>query len=334
MDNEKTWSMCAGNRMEKDKIINANDVVVFAPYYNAQKYIGKMIDSVLKQSFTEFQLLLWNDGSTDNTNDIIAHYDDERIVVKENPANCGVAYTRNHCFMECSSKYIAFMDTDDVMPEYRLKKQFEFMEKHPEMDVSFGYYRLINSEGEFVSNDVGKNYSDYEVVGELLFENIIPMGSAMIRRQSFVEKGLKFDEELPSLSDYDFWMRSLVKGIKFAAIPEVLQYYRIVETGISRVNSVGDKLIKRNETFDRIRITFLNQYADKISSKKKREICEYLRNKNGLNLWNRLSLLHTIKIMLKSRLAIENSVFRDNLIRIDKELKADIKLILKGKYYV
>src|ERR1700761_3392427 len=106
-------------------------ITVLMPAYNAEKYIGEAITSVLQQTYTDFELLIVNDGSTDSTASIINNFIDERIVVINQP-NMGVAAALNTGLEYARGKYIARFDADDVCYSYRLEKQIRFLQDNPE----------------------------------------------------------------------------------------------------------------------------------------------------------------------------------------------------------
>ena len=110
-------------------------VSVILPAYNAQDTIAESIDSILNQSFRDFELIVINDGSTDATEKVIAQYDDSRIRYFANPGNQGLIYTLNRGLELSQGKYIARMDADDISLPARFEKQVRILEEHPEIIV-------------------------------------------------------------------------------------------------------------------------------------------------------------------------------------------------------
>lgn len=124
-----------------------NDLVsIIMPSYNTEKYITYSINSVLSQTYTNFELLIIDDCSTDATIDVINNYSDPRIRLLHNPYNSGAAVSRNFGLREAKGKWIAFLDSDDIWSSDKLEKQISFMEKN---DYHFSYtnYEEITSEG-------------------------------------------------------------------------------------------------------------------------------------------------------------------------------------------
>ena len=102
-------------------------ITVFMPVYNSERYLKEAIDSILNQSYKNFELLIINDGSTDSSIDIIKSYNDSRIKLINNDCNKGLPYTRNLGLKLAKGDYIAIMDSDDISYIHRLKKQIEFL---------------------------------------------------------------------------------------------------------------------------------------------------------------------------------------------------------------
>ena len=103
-------------------------LIVFIPCYNADKYISETIDSLIKQTFKDFKILVIDDGSTDRSRDIVKQYamQDHRILLVENEINRGIVYTRNRGLKLCDGEYIALMDADDIAPLYRLDEEVRY----------------------------------------------------------------------------------------------------------------------------------------------------------------------------------------------------------------
>ena len=112
---------------------NTVDITVFIALYNAQKYIEQTINSVLNQTFTNFEILIINDASTDDSIKIVEKFKDNRIRLLHNKTNKGICLTRQRGIEEAKGKYIAIIDSDDLAMPSRLEKQFLFLEKNPEI---------------------------------------------------------------------------------------------------------------------------------------------------------------------------------------------------------
>ena len=127
-------------------IMQMPKVTVLMPAYNAANYIGEAIDSVLQQSFDDFELLIINDGSTDNTTQVIRSYNDTRIILIDHHVNHGIAAALNTGLSKAGGKYIARFDADDICSPERLQEQVSFLDNHPD-------YVLTGSDAEYISEN-------------------------------------------------------------------------------------------------------------------------------------------------------------------------------------
>lgn len=259
------------------------ELAVFIPVYNAEKYLRQTIDSILSQTFSEFILVLVDDGSTDNSYRIMQEYSslDDRVISVQNDRNMGASFTRNRVLELCNARYIAFMDADDLMPDYRLAKQIAYLKSNPNCDIVFGNYQLIDQNDISIGNLGAREWTTDKVKGEILFENMIPLATVMFRRSFWENNNIKFDEtNRVGLEDYELWIECLQKGAQFVGLKDILQLYRVVETGLSVSNSQGEKQKERDEWFDRIRDDFLQNNGILLSDRQKNVLFTYVRKGN------------------------------------------------------
>jgi glycosyltransferase involved in cell wall biosynthesis len=194
-------------------------VTVLMPAYNAGKYIAEAIKSVLQQTFTDFQLLIINDGSTDDTEEVIRSFEDERIVLI-NQSHKGIAPALNKGLSKADSIYIARFDADDICFPQRLQKQVSFLDDHPD-------YITIGCEAEYISED-GEHLFDFKSVGhthEEIIQKIYSYcpfihSSVMYRKDAVILAG-GYCEHAHNFEDYFLWIQLLSKG-KFYNLPEQL----------------------------------------------------------------------------------------------------------------
>ena len=123
-------------------------VSVVMPLYNAEKYVGEAVESVLSQSYTNFELIIVNDASTDKSVAQVKRIVDRRIVIIENEKNLGIVASRNRGLALAKGKYIAVLDSDDIALPNRLEKQEAFLEANPEYGICGSYYHVINGNGK------------------------------------------------------------------------------------------------------------------------------------------------------------------------------------------
>lgn len=221
-------------------------VSVLMPAYNAEKYIGDAIKSILNQTFTDFELIIINDGSTDNTKQIIKQFDDERIKYFENDENRGVIFTLNRGLKEIESEFIIRMDADDISLPNRFAEQIKFMDNNPQIGLSGTAIEIFNEDTSRI------NYfpsNPEELKTELIFNNLICHPSIIIRSRIFKEHPILFEKKYLHAEDYAMWI-ILSKWVKFSNLNKVLLKYRDSESNITKI---ADKQItERKQVFAEI----------------------------------------------------------------------------------
>lgn len=205
---------------------------VLVPVYNTQEtYLREAIESILNQSYTDFDLIIVNDGSTNNAEEVILSYNDDRIKYFLNGTNLGLPKTRNKLLELADCELIAFMDSDDVSNPDRFAKQVDFFDKNQHVGVLGSWFQIFPNRGvaDYPADDA-------TIKKQLLFEcSAIGNSTAMIRGSLVKEHNLKYDESYKSAEDYAFWL-SLVDKTTFANIPEVLVNYRWHTENISKTD--------------------------------------------------------------------------------------------------
>ncbi len=199
------------------------------PVYNAEKYLSQAIDSVLNQTFTDFELVLINDGSTDSSKDIIFSYKDTRIRYIENEENIGIVNTLNKGVKYCTGKYIVRMDADDICNPNRFEKQFAFMEKHPKVGICGSWITLIDQDNNVTGNNLSQVKLEFVKI-HLLFS--VPLNHPSVIAKSDLLKQNSY-EHVIAAEDYDLWSR-LEDKTELANIPEYLLQYRWHQTNVSK----------------------------------------------------------------------------------------------------
>lgn len=206
------------------------------PAYNAEKYIREAISSVLNQTFKNLELIVVNDGSTDDTKACILSFADARVVYKENDINRGLAYTRNRLIKEATGDYYAWLDADDVFHPEIVEKQVAVLSSQQTSDVVTAWARIIDGTGKAT----GQYFKSYATPAQLpvvfLFVNYIVQSSVMARKAIFEE--FSFKEDFPVILDYEIWTR-IADKYSITILKEVLVDYRIHSTNMSIVDSVA-----------------------------------------------------------------------------------------------
>lgn len=203
------------------------------PAYNAEKYIAEAIKSVLDQTFTDFELLVINDGSTDKTEEIILSFEDKRIRYIKNETNLKLITTLNKGIDLARGKYIARIDADDICLPNRFEKQINFLGKHSDYALCGSWAYLIDSKGKKTGRI---KYIDENKLLKisLLFSCPIVHPSTMLRTD--ILQQFKYNPKALHTEDFELWLRIVNAGLKIANIPDFLIKYRWHSTNISVEN--------------------------------------------------------------------------------------------------
>lgn len=198
-------------------------VSILMPVYKTAPYLKEALDSILSQTFTDFELIVLNDCSPDNSDEILDTYDDPRFVRYKGEKNVGLSNVLNVGMDMAKGKYIARMDSDDISLPNRLEVQVKYMEEHPDIDLCSCAMKMFGAKDDTWVRD-----SDPEKVKvTALFFSPILHASSIWRKKSFDKHGLRFRQEMVPAEDYDMWTRALVSGLVLTNIPECLYLYRI-----------------------------------------------------------------------------------------------------------
>lgn len=184
-----------------------NDKIsVVIPSYNREKLIEKSVKSVLKQTYKNIEVIVVDDGSTDNTEEVLKKINDNRLIYIKLPENHGACYARNKGILKSTGRYIAFQDSDDVFCTDKLEKQLNnIIEKNSDLD--FCKIRINDEDNIFeIPNDKQDNELDLDIITDFLCKGNFVSTQAIIAKREIFENIL-FDESLPRLQDYDLILR-------------------------------------------------------------------------------------------------------------------------------
>ncbi|MET4083357.1 glycosyltransferase involved in cell wall biosynthesis [Pedobacter sp. UYP30] len=195
---------------------------VLLPTYNCAKYILETVKSVLNQFYSNYELLIIDDGSTDNTEEILKAIGDERIVYLKNPTNFGIVKTLNIGIKLAKGKYIARMDADDVMLGNRLQEQIDFLESNPDYGMVGSWYQIMDVDGK-IRNTLKTTSNHEDIKLGLLFGNQFAHPTVTMRTD--LVRKLKYKQEFLYTEDYDLWCR-IAEVSKVANLPRIHLSYR------------------------------------------------------------------------------------------------------------
>lgn len=217
------------------------------PVYNAAPYLRKAIDSILHQTFTDFELILINDCSKDESESIIQSYTDKRIRYVKLTQNKGVVGASNEGIALAKAPYTCVMHSDDIAQPERLQKQKAWLDVRPATAAVATFITFINESDEVTGFwDVDRNaVSAKSIRNMMLWENCIAHPTVMLRTPIYKRYGYRLSQQ--AQEDYDLWMRMLADGLVIEKIPEALLHYRRHQTSIT-----GTILRKANPFFKKM----------------------------------------------------------------------------------
>lgn len=222
-------------------------VSVVMPAYNCNSSLEEAIDSVLAQTFDDFEFLIIDDGSTNDTVERILKYTDPRICLLRNKHD--FIHSLNTGLNRARGKYIARMDSDDIMVPERLAVQFQIMEEHPDIAVCASWLRLFGQSEKEISSYAG--YIPIPLV-LMLKGNLFAHPTTMLRKD-FLEKNALHYEDYPYAEDYKLWSRVAQCGGRFWVEPAFLLNYRISTEQVSNKKSQEQRettFLIKNEILD------------------------------------------------------------------------------------
>jgi len=208
-------------------------VSVIIPAFNVDKYISKTLDSVINQTYSNLEIIVVNDGSSDKTEEIIQLYSkkDTRIIyIYQN--NKGVSAARNRGIKEAKGEYICFFDSDDIMLPSKIEKQYQFLENNIEFDIIYSnlYHFIDNTKKVFILSILKS--SDYLYKNLLQYGNFINPNTVFFRKKIYEKYG-GFDESIRSSEDWEYWLRLSYNKVLFVLMPDFLTLYRIRKNSLS-----------------------------------------------------------------------------------------------------
>lgn len=215
-------------------------ISVILPTYNGTNYIVEAVESVLAQTFNEFELIVVDDGSTHDIQQVLEKYIQENDLTYVRTENKGPGAARNLGSQMAKGEYLAFIDDDDIWQADKLQKQFDLLNQNPSAVACYTDAYTILPDGvygkERRSLETGKLWEG-KVLSHLIFTNFIPLSSTVVRKSVFERMG-KFSEiqELFLVEDYDLWLRFAAVG-DFCVVDEPLIYYR-TRAPLSRLEKI------------------------------------------------------------------------------------------------
>ena len=230
-------------------------ISVIMPVYNTQEeYLREAIESILNQTYSDFEFIILNDGSTNNSKEVILSYTDSRIKYYEHE-NQGISKTTNRMIKLATGEYIAHMDSDDISLPNRFETQINYLEKHIDIDIVSACYSEFPEKKDYIisEDELHVRFTD------LLNTNVIPGAVSIIRRSFFEKTHLRYNESFDCAQDYEFWSRA-IRYAKIVVLKDILYKYRILKNSNSHSNIVH--LQEMNNKIHNNMVEFLTDNKD------------------------------------------------------------------------
>lgn len=214
-------------------------VSVILPVYNGGLYIGQAIESILSQTYKDVEIIVVDDGSTDNTERVVRSYENIHYICQD---NSGPSAARNKGMAASEGDYIAFLDSDDLYKENKLEEQVKTFEQNKDVDIVYNDCIAVDKDLNYIntliSEGVYENEKDFLCM--LLFRQIVPVPASIMLRRKCFEEGCVYSERYKHTEDYEYIIR-LAQKYKFMYIPEPLYIYRRHENNLTNAHKIQEK---------------------------------------------------------------------------------------------
>jgi glycosyltransferase involved in cell wall biosynthesis len=286
------------------------------PVYNAGEFLDVAVTSILQQDYTNFEFIIIDDASTDNSYNRLLTYTDSRIRLFRNHVNEGLIYTLNRCLDQSVGNFIARMDQDDISLPNRLSLQLDFMRKNPEIAVCGSFVKIIDSDVQ-----IAHPQTHEEICVAFLEKNVFVHPSTFMRSDVILRGAFRYHSEYKSAEDYHFFYTISEKN-KVANIPQVLLEYRIHKGQISSADNTTQQ-----ETARRVQILAIENLMGRKLSDQEQNIHIALMHEGHLDV-------PTIRLVRWGRQLIKKNkiVNRYNCELFDKFIDKKIRRTIKERY--
>jgi glycosyltransferase involved in cell wall biosynthesis len=256
-------------------------VSVILPVYNGEKFLRPAIESILNQTFGDFELILINDGSSDGTEKIIQEFSDSRIVYLNNGENLGLSRSYNRAINIARGAYIARMDADDISEPKRFERQVSFLKRHPHVDIVGSSVTFIDEKGN--KRGMRLRQEDHTLIKFSSLFSTPLMHPAIIGKASLF-KSHHYNENLHNSEDYELWSRLLFEtDTHFANIREPLLQYRTFPNSFTQTLNLDKRTVSAHNTIKNI-----GHYI--VLTEREKRLIVYLRQEKRLSALDLISI--------------------------------------------
>lgn len=254
-------------------------VSVITATYNRENYLPLAIESVLEQTYKNLEYIVIDDGSTDNTRELLEKYSQDNRLTHYYQENQGQTVAKNAGLKRAKGEFICFLDSDNLWIKDKLEKQIQIFLKKPEYDIVYGDVMIIDENNNDLSISTMKCYSG-KITEQLLIDNFVTFNTAMFHRKCYDESG-GMDEILKRSPDYELWLRYSI-NYKFLYISEVFARYRVWQ------NQISSNTAARLDTVQFILSRFIDLNRENLSNQSIKNTWFYHSIKRGsLNIRTR-----------------------------------------------
>lgn len=261
-------------------------VSVLLPSYNHEKFVGAAIESVISQSFSDFELLIGDDGSTDHTADVVLSYSDPRIVFFPHQKNFGATFNHRFLLEKAKGQYVALINSDDLWLQNKLEKQVQYLDEHPNVVMCAGWAKFIDENGNEI--DIGDNIFEQpnrtqaEWIEHFFSHgNCICHPSVLVRREIYEKLGF-YNLALRQLPDFEMWVRMIHEGEFYIFQEPMVAHRRFICAGENTSAPTCNNSIRDVMESYYILSTYLESLSDRLFDE---AFHSYFKNKNARTHW-------------------------------------------------
>lgn len=237
------------------------NITVLMSVYNGEPFLRDAIDSILAQTYQDFEFVIYDDCSTDHTADIIQSYSDSRIVYRRNTVNKGLTANLADGVARSEARYIVRMDSDDIACPDRLKRQSDWMDQHPEISImgtSVTYFHDVPGDRGVASQP----QEDAIIKAKLFISFTLMHPSIIIRREDLSRNLINYNPEYRYSQDHALYFDCIMAGLKFANMPESLLYMRAHKGSISRYRHTAQQECSMRARLNFLQVTGIAEECD------------------------------------------------------------------------
>jgi len=217
------------------------ELSIVMPFYNTEKYIGDAMQSLLAQTYDNFELIMVDDASTDGSAEVVKSFNDGRIKLLKNEINRGIVFSRNQGMKAAVGRFIAPFDSDDLARTDKFEKQIRFLKSNPDFGMVGSWARLIDEDGNLLEKTWKLTQSPARIPAFLLFKNLFVQSAVVMKREAVPEKF--YEDGFDLVEDYKMWI-DISRTKKTCNYPDYLMFYRVHQN--SATNKTGNRLLAQD----------------------------------------------------------------------------------------